>query len=122
MSPARMEKIESATRVVLTFVEARNRRDTSALLACLSDDCVLEDPAGKTCTGKHEIARLLADSSPAILEIEDVSGMGARCILRWKEKNGTTRGLDLFQVQNGLICNIASYLKTYQPPLQVAHD
>ena len=56
MSPTRMSRIESATRIVLEFNEAFNRHDVAGMMRLMSDDCVFEntDPApdGTVYSGK----------------------------------------------------------------------
>ena len=61
MSPARMEKIKSAIRVVLEFNEAFNRHDVAGMMRLMSDDCVFEntDPApdGTVYSGKEAVTQ-----------------------------------------------------------------
>lgn len=44
MSPARMSRIESATRTILAFNEAFNRHDVAGMMQLMSDDCVSKTP------------------------------------------------------------------------------
>jgi ketosteroid isomerase-like protein len=126
MSPIRMSRLESAIRVVLEFNEAYNRHDIAGMMQLVSDDCVFEtiDPApdGAVYTGKEAVTRFWQDffcTSPhARIEIEEIFGFGNRCVLRWRYnwvdaagEKGHVRGVDIFQVKNGSICEKLSYVK-----------
>lgn len=121
MSPARMSKIESAMRVVLEFNETFNRHDVAGMMQLMSDDCVFENtypaPDGTTYTGKEAVARFwedfFRDSPNARIEIEEIFGMGDRCIMRWKYSwgEGHVRGVDIFKVEGGSITEKFSYVK-----------
>ncbi|MBI5032890.1 MAG: nuclear transport factor 2 family protein [Chloroflexi bacterium] len=126
MSPARMSRLESAMRVVLEFNDAFNRHDVSAMMRLMSDDCVFENtapaPDGTVYSGKQAVTQfwqdLFRESPHAHIEIEDIFGLGERCIMRWRYdwtdaagKKGHIRGVDLFQVKNGLISEKLSYVK-----------
>ena len=126
MSPTRMSRIESAIRVVLEFNEAFNRHDVAEMMRLMSDDCVFENtapaPDGTLYAGKEVVTQFWQDffrASPhAHIEIEEIFGFGARCIMRWKyewvdeaEKKGHVRGVDIFQVKDGFICEKFSYVK-----------
>ena len=126
MSPTRMSRLESAIRLVLEFNEAFNRHDVAGMLKLMSDNCVFEntDPApdGAVYSGKAAITRFWQDffcASPhAHIEIEEVFSLGERCIMRWRYawvdaagKEGHVRGVDIFRVRNGSICEKFSYVK-----------
>jgi predicted SnoaL-like aldol condensation-catalyzing enzyme len=121
MSPIRMAKIESAIRLVLKFNEAFNRHDVSGMMQLMSDDCVFEntDPApdGTVYSGKEVVTRFWQDffreSPQAHIDIEEIFGMGNRCIMRWKYSwgEGHVRGVDIFKVVDGLISEKFSYVK-----------
>jgi hypothetical protein len=58
------------------------------------------------------------ESPHAHIEIEEIFGFGIRCIMRWRYewvdvtgKKGYVRGVDIFQVKNGSICEKLSYVK-----------
>jgi ketosteroid isomerase-like protein len=121
-----MSRIESAVRVVLAFNEAFNRHDVAAMMQLMSDDCVFEntDPApdGTVYSGKEAVTRLwqdfFRDSPQAHIEVEDIFGLGLRCVMRWRYdwvdaagKEGHIRGVDLFRVRGGLISEKLSYVK-----------
>ncbi|MEK7442613.1 MAG: nuclear transport factor 2 family protein [Chloroflexota bacterium] len=124
--PTRMSKIESAMRVVLEFNEAFNRHDVAAMMQYMSDDCVFENtspaPDGAVYSEKEVVTQFWQDffreSPQAHIEIEEIFGLGLRCIMRWRYdwvdaagKKGHVRGVDIFQVKNGLICEKFSYVK-----------
>jgi len=126
MSPTRLSKLESAIRLVLEYNEAFNRHDVVGMMQLVSDDCVFENttpaPDGAVYSGKEAITRFWQDfflQSPyAQIEIEDIFGIGFRCIMRWKYdrvdetgEKGHVRGVDIFQVKSGYICEQLSYVK-----------
>jgi predicted SnoaL-like aldol condensation-catalyzing enzyme len=126
MSPTRMSRIESAIRVVLEFNEAFNRHDVAGMMRLMSDDCVFENtypaPDGAVYAGKETVTRFWQDffreSPHAHIKIEEIFGIGIRCVMRWRYdwedsagKNGYVRGVDIFQVKNGSICEKLSYVK-----------
>ena len=126
MSPTRMAKLESAMRIVLEFNEAFNRHDVAGMMQLMSDDCAFENtspsPDGTVYSGKEAVTQFWQDffreSSHAHIEIEEIFGLGNRCIMRWKYnwvdmegKKGHVRGVDIFQVKDGLISEKFSYVK-----------
>jgi steroid delta-isomerase-like uncharacterized protein len=122
MAPARMAKIESATRLALAFNQACNRHDLDGMLQLVSEDCVVESHDSAVYTGKAAIAQfwqgLLQEAPETQIEIEEIFGMGLRCILRWKYKRVNpagqkeqVRGIDIFQIRDGFICEKLSYIK-----------
>jgi hypothetical protein len=126
MNPTRLARVESAMRVVLDFHEAFNRHDVSAMMALMSEDSVFENtfpaPDGAVYTGKQAISRFwqqfFEESPRAQIDIEEIFGLGNRCIMRWKYEwvdhtgaNGHVRGVDIYQVRDGLIREKLSYVK-----------
>lgn len=126
MSPVRMERVESGLRVVIAFNEAFNRHDVPAMLQLMTDDCIFEDtnpaPDGTVYRGKDAIKQywqgFFARSPHAHIKIEETFGYGLRCVVLWRydwiDTAGTpghVRGVDLFQVKNGLISEKLSYVK-----------
>jgi steroid delta-isomerase-like uncharacterized protein len=127
MSPIRMSKIETAMRVVMEFNEAFNRHDVPRMMQLMSEDCVFEntDPApdGTRYAGKEAVKQFWKDffrqSPSAHIQIEEIFGMGNnRCVMRWRYqwvdaagKEGHVRGVDIFQVRDGLISEKLSYVK-----------
>jgi ketosteroid isomerase-like protein len=121
MSPIRMAKIESAIRLVLQFNEAFNHHDVPGMMKLMSEDCVFENtdpaPEGTIYSGKEAVTQFWQDffreSPQAHIDIEEVFGMGNRCIMRWKYSwgQGHVRGVDIFKVEEGLISEKLSYVK-----------
>lgn len=126
MSPTRLSRMESAMRVVLEFHEAFNRHDVAGMMRLMSDDCLFEStapaPDGAVYEGKEAVARFWQDffreSPQAHMRIEEIFGLGTRCILRWRyegtggvDSTGHARGVDIFQVRNDLIDRQFSYMK-----------
>ena len=127
MSPIRMSKIETGMRVVMEFNEAFNRHDVPGMMQLMTEDCVFEnsDPApdGTRYSGKEAVTQFWQDffrqSPKARIEIEEIFGMGNnRCVMRWRYqwvdaagKEGHVRGVDIFQVRDGLISEKLSYVK-----------
>lgn len=126
MSPVKMSKIEFGIRAVLDYVKACNRHDVPHMMQFLSENCVFENaepaPDGAVYLGKEEITQFWLDffrESPAAhIKIEDISGFGKQCLMKWSyewvDESGTQkhiRGFDIFQVENDLICEILSYVK-----------
>jgi steroid delta-isomerase-like uncharacterized protein len=126
MSPVRMSKLESGMRMVIEFNEAFNRHDVAGMMQLMSDDCLFEntDPApdGKVYKGKDAVTQFWQDffreSPQAHIEIEEIFGLGFRCIMRWKYdwvdaegKKGHVRGVDVFKLKDNLICEKLSYVK-----------
>jgi len=126
MSPYKMSKIESVVRLVLEFNKAFNNHDVSGMTALISDDCSIESstpaPDGTVYSGKDEITQYWQDffleSPDANHKIEDIFGLGERCIVQWKfnwsdgagEKHHV-RGADILRVRSGSIIEIQSYVK-----------
>lgn len=121
MSPARMSKIESAMRIVLEFNDAFNRHDVAGMMQLMSDDCIFEntDPApdGTVYSGKEVVTQFwegfFKGSPNAHIDIEEIFGLGNHCIMRWKYTwgEGHVRGVDVFKLKDGLICEKLSYVK-----------
>ncbi|NWG06823.1 MAG: nuclear transport factor 2 family protein [Chloroflexi bacterium] len=126
MSPARMAKLESGVRVVLAFNEALNRHDVTGMMQLMSDDCIFENtnpaPDGTLYKGKETVTRFWQDffreSPHAHIEIEEIFGLGNRCVMRWRYdwmetsgKKGHVRGVDIYKIKEGLISEKLSYVK-----------
>ena len=126
MSRIRMSKFEAAMRVVLEFYEAFNRHDVAGMVGLMSDDCTIEStgpaPDGAVYSGMEAVTCYWQDffrqSPHAHVKIEEIFGIGERCIMRWKYswvdeggEIGHVRGVDIFSVRNGSICEKLSYIK-----------
>ena len=126
MSPTRLSRLESAVRIVLEFNEAFNRHDVAGMMKLMSEDCVFENtnppPDGTVYSGKEAVTRFWQDffreSPQAHIEIEEIFGLGMRCVMRWRYdwvdatgKKGHIRGVDIFQIKDGFIHEKFSYVK-----------
>ena len=126
MSPIRMSRLESATRLILEFNQAFNRHDVAGMMQLMSDDCVFENtkpaPDGAVVSGKEDVTKFWQDffreSPQAHIEIEEIFGFGERCIMRWRYswvdkggEKGHVRGVDIFRVRSGSIREKLSYVK-----------
>jgi len=122
----RLAKVESALRVVLAFNEAFNRHDVSGMMERMSEDCLFENthpaPDGTVYKGKPAVMRFWQEffeqSPQAQIEIEEIFGLGERCVMRWKYswvdaqgRKSHVRGVDVYRVRDGLICEKLSYVK-----------
>ncbi|MBX3059378.1 MAG: nuclear transport factor 2 family protein [Anaerolineae bacterium] len=122
----KMSKIESGVRTVLAFNEAFNRHDVTGMMALMSEDCVFENttpsPDGTVIAGKEAVTQFWQEffqqSPQAHIEIEEIFGLGYHCVMRWRydwgDENGGrghVRGVDIFQIKNGLISQKLSYVK-----------
>ena len=121
-----MSRLESAVRIVLAFNNAFNLHDVKGMMQLVCDDCVVESanpaPDGTVYSGKEAVTRFYQDffrEFPHVrIEIEEIFGLGLHCIVRWRydwedgvEKKGYTRGVDIFQLKDGLIFEKFSYVK-----------
>ena len=126
MSPVRLSKIESSLRTVLAFNEAFNRHDVDGMISLMSEDCIFENtnpaPDGTVYKGKEAVTKFWQDffreSPHAHIEIEEIFGLGMHCVMRWRyewvdaaEAKGHVRGVDVFKLKDGLICEKLSYVK-----------
>jgi len=126
MSPIRMSKLEAGVRLVITFNEAFNQHDVAGMMQLMSDDCVFENtapaPDGTVYTGKEAVTQFwqgfFHESPKAHIEIEEVFGFGIKCVMRWQYQwtdeagvLGHVRGVDIFKIKDGLICEKLSYVK-----------
>ncbi len=126
MSPIRMSKLEAGVRLVIAFNDAFNRHDVAGMMQFMSDDCIFEntDPApdGTVYAGKEAVTQFwqsfFRESPKAHIEIEEIFGFGLRCVMRWQYQwtdeagtQGHVRGVDVFKIKDGLICEKLSYVK-----------
>ena len=126
MCPVRMSKVESAVRVVIEFNEAFNRHDVEGMMRLMGDDCVFENtspaPDGTVYSGREAVTQFwqdfFRDSPQAHIEIEEIFGYSIRCVMRWRYSwvdvtgnKGHVRGVDIFQLKDGLISQKLSYVK-----------
>jgi ketosteroid isomerase-like protein len=121
-----MDRFEAGVRQVIAFNEAFNRHDVAGMMVMMSEDCVFENtapaPDGMIYQGKQAVTRFWQDffseSPQAHIKIEEAFGFGNRVVVRWRYdwvdtagQPGHVRGVDLFRIQSGLICEKLSYVK-----------
>ena len=126
MSPVKLSKVETAARTVLAFSKACEQKDINDMLQLISEECLLEHyapaPDGSFFKGKDEIKKFWQEFFNSFpdqqTEIEDIYGMGERCLKRWKaawtDASGQKchlRGVDIFLVRENLIVEMVSYIK-----------
>jgi predicted SnoaL-like aldol condensation-catalyzing enzyme len=116
-----MSQIENSVRIVMEFNDAFNRHDVAGMMQLTTDDTVFENthppPDGTTFSGRETVTKFWEDffreSPNAHIEIEEIFGMGNRCVMRWKYTwgDGHVRGVDVFMLKDGLISEKLSYVK-----------
>ncbi len=126
MSPIRMSRLETGARTVIAFNEAFNRHDVEGMMALMSADCIFENtqppPDGEVIQGKEAVTQFWRDffqaSPQARIHIEELFGMGMRCVMRWRYEwldadgnPGHVRGVDIYELKEGLISKKLSYVK-----------
>jgi len=105
------------------FNAALDAKDFETLEAAMTEDCVFEDtdprPNGTRFEGRAavlEFFRGAPGTSRFVLE-EPLIVVGDRCIMRWDHRwvrggvEGNNRGVDLFRVRDGRVCEKLSYTK-----------
>ncbi|MCA9873898.1 MAG: nuclear transport factor 2 family protein [Ardenticatenaceae bacterium] len=122
----KLSRIETAVRVVLAFNEAFNRHDVPQMMQLMSEDCTFENsapaPDGTLYAGKEAVTQFWQEffraSPQAHIEVEDIFGLGYHCVMRWRYdwvdlagEKGHVRGVDIYQIKNGLISEKLSYVK-----------
>ncbi len=109
-----------ALEVVEAFGAAWGAHDLDAVLEMVTDDCVFEAtgpaPDGSRAVGKDAIraawAPIFADTTSRFDE-EELFAVGDRVVQRWRYTfaTGHVRGVDIFQVSDGLVAEKLSYVK-----------
>jgi hypothetical protein len=122
----RMSRVESSIRIVLDYHKAFNRNDVTGMMQLFSDDGIFEHrfpaPDGTRYSGKEAIARFwknhFLEYPESHIEIEQIFGFGFRCVMRWRYdwkdaagKKEHQRGVDIFQIKEGFLCEQLSYVK-----------
>lgn len=112
--------------VIRQFHKAFNRHDVPAIMALMSADCVFENtyppPDGARLIGQASVRgfwiELFRQSPQAHFEIEELFACGDRAALRWRYiwmspdgESGHVRGVDIYRVRAGLVCEKLSYVK-----------
>jgi len=126
MSPMKMQKIESAIRLVVELIENINSHKIKNIVKILSDDCSLESsspaPKGTIYNGKEQIEKyfenIYKERKNLHYKTEEIIGFGHRCITRYKStweddqgRENTIKGTDIIKEKDDQICEILSYSK-----------
>jgi ketosteroid isomerase-like protein len=123
--------IVAQTTETLTLIQrfnaAFNRHDAAGMVALMTADCVFEStfppPDGARFEGAEAVRAYFEDlfrqGPHASLEVEETLACGPRCLVRWiyrwaerpQTGPGHVRGVDVFNVRDGLIAEKLSYVK-----------
>jgi ketosteroid isomerase-like protein len=118
----RSPPVSDDTRAIVERFNATfNRRDVDAIMALMTDDVVFESTGPPPDGERHEGAaavramweKLFADSAHARFDAEEVVVAGDRATVRWRYDwgDGHVRGVDVFRVRDGKVCEKFSYVK-----------
>jgi len=125
-APRRGHSTDAAVQLVIRFNDALNARNVDAMLSLLAGDIIFENtypaPDGTRYEGQASVRAFWEDffhnSHQPRIEIEEIFGLGDRCIMRfvyhWEDpagKPGYVRGVDLYRVRGGQIAEKLSYVK-----------
>jgi ketosteroid isomerase-like protein len=120
------EQTVATIEAINRFNEAFNRHDVPAVMAAMTEDCVVENttpaPDGERFVGQKAVRRFweefFASSPNAVFESEELVASGDRAVLRWRydwtESDGTggyVRGVDVLRVQGGKVAEKLAYVK-----------
>ena len=110
----------------MAWYAALNRRDLTSLQGLVDDACVWElatpAPDGARLNGSTAIVAYLNElfrvAPHAAWRIENLHGFGRQCVVYWRGEVPSTeghstlrRGVDVFEVREGLARQIKSYVK-----------
>ena len=117
---------ESTVKLITRFENGFNARNTDALMADMTHDCVFEHVAPPNVSiGRHEgqaAVRAVWDSMESHfpgydLRIVDIFAQGEKAACRWEMtwrlpdgSRGFGRGVDIFTVRNGKIAEKLAYV------------
>jgi steroid delta-isomerase-like uncharacterized protein len=122
-----MSDQRATTTLLQTFLDAFNAHDVDAIMACFSDDCVLEmprgpAPGGRRLVGKEQVREGIQsrfDGIPDVRYEDDRHWLsGDRGVSEWTirgtQRTGEpieVRGCDLFEFTDGKISRKDSFWK-----------
>jgi steroid delta-isomerase-like uncharacterized protein len=124
-----IDATETTRQVAEKFMEAVNRHDLDTLVSLMADNVVFENtgpaPDGTRHSGQQEVQaffeQFFRDSPDAKFQFEDEFAHGDRSVVTWDytwnpqpetaSDPGRVRGVSLFQVRDGKIAAMASYVK-----------
>jgi ketosteroid isomerase-like protein len=114
------------TSVVIRFNQALNAGDVDAMMQCMTPNCIFENtspaPDGTRYEGQAAVRAFWEDffrnASHAQIETEEIFAFGSHCVMRWRYdwvdqdgQPGHIRGVDIYQIYDGLIAEKLSYVK-----------
>jgi ketosteroid isomerase-like protein len=117
---------DATLAVIEHFNRVFNEHDVDAVMAAMTDDVVFENtyppPDGERFKGQAAVRafweRFFRSSPQAHFETEDIFAAGDRCAVRWRYtwtdaegRQGHVRGVDVFRVRDGKVCEKLSYVK-----------
>jgi hypothetical protein len=112
--------------VVIRFNDALNARYVDAMMQWMTPDCVFENtfppPDGTRYEGQAAVRAFWEDffrsAGEVHIETEAIFAVDTHCIMRWRYhwvdrsgQPGHIRGVDIYQIENGLIAEKLSYVK-----------
>jgi ketosteroid isomerase-like protein len=115
-----MSDTAETAAVVAAFGTAWGAHDLDTALSMITDDCVFEatgpSPDGIQHKGRDEIRlawQPIFDDTNSRFEVEDSFASGDRVVERWTYSwdGGHIRGVDLFRVRDGKVCEKFAYVK-----------
>jgi SnoaL-like domain len=114
-------KHDATDAVLRRFNEVFLSHDAAALVELVAADCVIENtvpaPDGARHEGRDACIALwteIATTAGTFFELEEVTVMGGRGIIRWRYHWGegqSVRGVNLMRVEDGLIVEALGYVK-----------
>ncbi|HEY0521360.1 MAG TPA: nuclear transport factor 2 family protein [Ilumatobacteraceae bacterium] len=111
---------DNASSVVAAFGTAWAAHDLDGALSMTTDDCVFEStgpaPDGVRHQGHDAIRaawQAIFDDTKSRFEVEESFAIGDRVVERWTYSwdGGHIRGVDLFRVRDGKVCEKFAYVK-----------
>ncbi len=115
-----MNERDAALALVDTFNTAWGAHDLEATLALVTGDCVFDAtgpaPDGVVHVGPDAIRhawQAIFDDPASRFEVEEVFAVDDRVVQRWLYSwdGGHIRGVDLFRLRSGKVCEKLSYVK-----------
>jgi ketosteroid isomerase-like protein len=119
-----LETTRATTAVVNRFIDAFQKKDTSAIADLVADDCVMEAmqpaPNGERVEGYDANVRFwqaMVSDPVGSFEVEETVVCGDRATNRWRYRFGegdgnSVRGVTLIKVRGNKIVEALAYAKT----------
>ena len=110
----------SALEVVTAFGEKWTAHELDGTLEWCTSDCRFDStapaPDGTLCVGLAEIRANwlpIFENTESVVEVEETFSLNNRVVQRWRYSWGTghVRGVDIFKVRDGKVCEKYSYVK-----------